>query len=135
MSISISNDTEAIAAVAVVVTGADGIGSIQEQSTLFGRLASMDAFAEIDEAGIATLVGSVTGNLVDNLSTTETGAFSPESIDTVFAAAANVLDSTLRVATFNFAAELMMSDEQAGSLMGDTSEIACMRQLRSAFEL
>jgi len=95
----------------------------------------MDVFTDIDQAGIATLVGSVTDHLVSNSAMTDTGSFSPESVDAIFAAAANVLNSGLRVATFNFAAELMMSDEQAGALMGDASEIGCMRQLRSAFGL
>ena len=129
MSISFVDEKEAIAAVALVMIGADGIGTLGERTTLFNRLRGMEAFSSLDEAAVGALVGSMTDRLWTNLEATDTGALASDSMNSVFSAAASILDADQRQQTYLFAATLADADVQG------PAETRSLQDLRAAFGL
>ena len=129
MSISFVDEKEAIAAVAVVIAGADGVGTLAERTSLFDQLGALGAFSSLDAEAVGTLVGSVTDKLWSNLEVTGSGALASNSVNSVFSSAAGVLSADLRQQTYDFAATLVSADEAV------QTEASSLQSLRAAFEL
>jgi len=63
LSFQVENAAEAYAAIALLVVGADGIGTIEERDFLFGDLREADVFAGYTAESLGALLGRLVGRM------------------------------------------------------------------------
>ena len=77
MTIKISSPAEAFAAIASVMIAADGLGSMEERSSVLEKLSASPSLAGQDGAALGALLGRVTDHLVETLPVSESGPSRP----------------------------------------------------------
>ena len=124
MSIKFEQPVQAIVAVAAVVIGADGVGSLEERNALFGKVKNLDALKGVSEGDFRKLLNDMTDRLFSELPTKD-GALEPLAIDQLASAAKAVLTPEQRAAAYQMAVQLAAADGQG------QKEKALLDQLRN----
>lgn len=124
MSIKFNEPVEAAVAVAALVIGADGVGSLEERNALFGKVKNLDVFKGITEGDFRRLLNETTDRLFSELAMKD-GAFEHRAIDDLASAAQAVLLPEQCGAVYRMAVQLAAADGQG------QQEKALLDQLRS----
>ncbi len=125
MSIKFGEAAEAFAAVAAVVIGADGVGTMEEQRALFGRVKDLAVFKDRSEEDFRALVGNVTDRVFGELAQ-ESSELRPEAIEQLATASKAVLSAEQQKAAYQMAVELAEADGQSAE------ESALLGQLKKS---
>ena len=67
MAFKLENPAEAYAAVSLLITGADGVGTLVERQFLFDKLSVADVFSGHDAESMGELLGRLTGRMFSDL--------------------------------------------------------------------
>jgi len=111
MSIKFEQPIQAVVAVAAVVIGADGVGSLEERNALFGKVKNLDVFKGVSEGDFRKLLNETTDSLYSALPT-EDGVLTGKAIDQLASAAKAVLSPQQCAAAHQMAQMLAAADGQ-----------------------
>ena len=111
MSIKFEQPIQAVVAVAAVVIGADGVGSLEERNALFCKVKDLDVFKGVSEGDFRKLLNDMTDRLFGALPA-EDGVFTGQAIDQLASAAKAVLTPQQCTATHQMAQMLAATDGQ-----------------------
>jgi len=109
MPFNFESPAEAYAAIALLVVGADGVGSSEERAFLFGEFGTARVFEGQDAEDFATLLGKLAGRMYDEAADHGTPG-SVESVSEVCAGAREVLDEGECQELFSLAVDVAYSD-------------------------
>jgi tellurite resistance protein len=105
----LESPAEACAALAVLLAGADEVGTVEEGRFLFETVAAMPVFAGLDRSGFATLMGRTT-EWVWSSFPTEGGRITDAGVSDLVARICNALPAEERLDTLKAAVGLARSD-------------------------
>jgi tellurite resistance protein len=123
MSIKFEQPVQAVVAVAAVVIGADGVGSLEERNALFGKVKNLDVFKGVSEGDFRKLLNDTTDRLYGALQT-EDGVLTGQAVDEIAAAAKAVLTPQQCTVCHQMALMLAAADGQ------EQTEQSLLDQLR-----
>lgn len=106
----IENATDAFAALAVLIVGADGVGTTEERQFLYGALAALPMFRDLDASQFAVLLSDTTDRVCSSLPT-EDGWVTEEGVLSVLRQIRQTLSPELRERALQMATDLAGSDE------------------------
>lgn len=110
----VDTPADAFACLAVLVIGADKVGTFEERRFLYERLSGNGVFEDVSEEAFATLVKETTDRVCDLLPT-EQGRVTDEGVSEAVGMIAGVLTTELRREAFRMAVELARVDGMAPS--------------------
>jgi len=105
----IETPADAFAALAVLVVGADQVGSFEERRFLFERLSAHSVFGDLDGEAFAALVGETTEQLHTSLPTAD-GRVTDEGVSRAVGMIAGALTPELCTDAFRMAVDLARID-------------------------
>jgi tellurite resistance protein len=106
----IDNETDAFAALAALVVGADGVGTQQEREFLHGTMAGLPMFQALDANQFQKLLADTTQRVFSSLPT-EDGRVTEEGISAVLRQIREMLSPELQARALEMAVGLAGSDE------------------------
>jgi len=109
MSIKFEEPVEAVVAVAALVIGADGVGSLEERNALFGKVKNLDVFKGVSEGDFRKLLNATTDRVFSELPMKD-GAIEPKAIDERASAARAVVSAEQRSTVYQMAVQLAAAD-------------------------
>ena len=114
MAVHLQDAAEAYAAVALLVVGADGLGTLQERDFLFGQLGQAEVFAGLTPESLGGLLGQVTGRMF--ISVSDDGSpVNEDVIDDICATVRDLLDADQCHELFGLAVDVAHSDGLDGT--------------------
>jgi tellurite resistance protein len=105
----IETPADAFAALAVLVVGADQVGTLEERRFLFERLSAHSVFGDLDGEAFAALVGDTTEQLHTSLPTAD-GRVTDEGVSRAVGMIAGALTPELCTEAFRMAVDLARID-------------------------
>jgi len=105
----IETPADAFAALAVLVLGADRVGTFEERRFLFERLSAHTVFGDLDGEAFATLVKETTDQVHDSFPIDD-GRVTDEGVSEAVGMIAGTLSSELRTDAFRMAVDLARVD-------------------------
>ena len=109
MAFKLESPAEAYAAVSLLLTGADGAGSLVERQFLFDKLSAADVFSDHDAETMGALLGTLTGRMFSDLPN-DGVALTAEAVQILCDCVKELLDEGQCRAAFSLAANLACCD-------------------------
>jgi len=110
MAFKLESPAEAYAAVSLLITGADGAGTLVERKFLFETLSAADVFSGPDPESMGELLGTLTGRMFSDLPN-DGVALTSDAVQILCDSAKRLLDEDQCRAAFSLAANLACCDE------------------------
>jgi len=109
MAFKLENPSEAYAAVSLLITGADGVGTLDERQFLFEKLRVVDVFSGHDDESMRNLLGTLTGRMISDLPN-DGVALTSDAVQILCDSAKQLLDEDQCCNAFSLAANLACCD-------------------------